>query len=81
MGNWRMVIEGTGPHHNGYTTVKHPNGVEIYTAKVPSDADVNFWDFIKELKGLSQKINLAKFEVIGGQVEYEGILPIMHHPV
>lgn len=82
MGNWRIVIEGTGPHHNGSTGEKDlETGVIVYTPKVPSDADKNMWEFIDKLKQFGHKINLGRFEVIGGQVEYVDTRPIMHHPV
>jgi hypothetical protein len=40
MGNWRIVIEGVGAHHNGMTgIITNPDGTETrYTQGIPSNA-------------------------------------------
>lgn len=81
MFNWRIVIEGTGPHHNGHSTLKLSNGVESYATKVIGDADLNMWEFVEKLRNLGHKITFNKFEVIAGQVDYSDTRPIFHHPI
>ena len=85
MGNWRMVIEGTGVHHNGMTAISKdidgkevrirggvPPGVDVieWISSVPEDADNQFFQFVKLLEQMGHKIHLAKMELLG-HVDYK----------
>lgn len=46
MGNWTMLIEGTGQHHNN---------------EDPNDANVMFSEFVGKLKEAGQNVEHATF--------------------
>lgn len=56
MGNYKIIIEGVGSHHN---------------SNDPADADVMAVDFVKALQGKGHSISKADFEtqVLTDQVE------------
>src|SRR5260370_38183484 len=54
MGNWRIVVEGTGAHHN---------------KDYPQDANRMFHEFVRDLYRVGNKVLVASFEVLG-QIEY-----------
>ena len=83
MGNWRMVIEGQGMHHNGTKAVMKDGSVILdgvkselidsidhWAPKQPHDADRMWREFVEALKAAGHVIHSIKFECLG-QVEYK----------
>jgi hypothetical protein len=63
MGQWRITIEGTGPHH-GSDPVQHPD-----------DAEKLAKDFVRELARHGQRIETASFTRIVPDPRVEGLRP------
>ena len=63
MGNWRIIIEGVGQHHNKGS---HENGKWVPD---PNDANVQFHKFVDELIKSGKTINVASFECLS-LIEY-----------
>lgn len=63
MGNWRIEIEGVGPHH-GSDPVQHPDDAEKLAAA-----------FVRELVAHGQRIARANFVKIEGDPRVEGLMP------
>ena len=74
MGQWTIVIHGTGAHHN-WVTADGPDGRSGYIAgrKNDYDADLLFAEFVDLLKAKGQTITGATFTV-GGMEGVETVI-------
>ena len=64
MGNWTLVIQGTGAHHNFEHVEANklvPDSEGDYERNVINDADYMAAKFVRELKAKGQIVTVATF--------------------